>query len=274
MLTLAASCWLPPEAIVDVNNSEQKSGLWLVKSNIFLQIAVNLQDHKTPFSPTPKNPASTHFFWGYIFFHRKPRIHTSNGRTIGPTYQRFIYQWMLSHSTMSFLPSPLILDILMLKTLVKCSHPRKNHKLRWQIKRSPYTKILKNTRIQTANPNRKMRVTSDLWGYSLTPFIYPQTHTNSPHWHTMQNLPIIFLPTSRWWDLNSINPKAVKVGAIVLLDPMVWCHGGRQWWHLIREDTDDSHGHDELVIDCFYILHQIDAWWLFNMYMDDLFTSW
>lgn len=105
---------------------------------------------------SPKNPASTHFFLGYIFFHRKPRIHTSNGRTIGPTYQRFIYQWMLSHSTMSFLPSPLILDILMLKTLVKCSHPRKNHKLRWQIKRWPYTKILKNTRIQTANPNSEL----------------------------------------------------------------------------------------------------------------------
>lgn len=103
--------------------------------------------------------------------------------------------------------------------------------------------------------------------------IFPQRHTHkfpTLTYHAKSSHHF-FWPTSHWWDLNSINPKAVKVGAIALLDPMVLCHGGRQWWHLIREDADDSHGHDELAIDCFYILHQIDAWWLFNMYKDDVF---
>ena len=104
-------CFLLASAWSDRWCKQLRTKKWLVTCEvkpIFLQIAVKLQNHKTPFSPK-KSCQSTHFL-GYIFFRRKPKIHTSNGRTIGPTYQWFIYQWMLSNGTMSFLPSPLILD--------------------------------------------------------------------------------------------------------------------------------------------------------------------
>lgn len=245
MLTLAASCWLPPEShrwCKQLRTKKWLVTLWSQTSSCKFQW--NFRITKLPF--LPKNHANRHIFWA-TSYSRKPKIHTSNGRTIGPTWQRFIYQWM-------------IVDV------------KQRHHVIPTLPVDPWYPYVSG---EMLNPNSEPEtcVLHQIYEVCLTTFIH--THAQIPHIDIpCKTFPSFFLPTSRWWDLNSINPKAVKVGAIVLLDPMVWCHGGRQWWHLIIEDADDSHGHDELAIDCFYILHQIDAWWLFSMYMDDLFTSW